>query len=67
MEWKNGFGKDSSDLILLYFALYNKYNLLVYQLNVAQKKEHRVLDRIMLAVFLLVAFVYTVKFLMGFF
>ena len=36
---KNGSGKDSSDLILLYFALYNKYNLLVYQLNVAQKKK----------------------------
>ena len=35
----------SSDLILLYFALYNKYNLLVYQLNVVQKKEHRIFDR----------------------
>ena len=38
MEWKNGSRKDSSDLILLYFALYNKYNLLVYQLNVTNKK-----------------------------
>ena len=37
-RWKNGSGKDSSDLILLYFALYNKYNLLVYQLNVTNKK-----------------------------
>jgi len=24
--------------LLLYFALYNKYNLLVYQLNVTNKK-----------------------------
>ena len=39
---------------------------MVYQLNVAQKKEHRIFDRIMLAVFLLVAFVYIVKFIMGF-
>ena len=31
------------------------------------KKKHRVFDKIMLAVFLLVVFVYTVKFLMGFF
>jgi len=46
LERKNGFGKDSSDLILLYFALYNKYNLLVYQLNVVQKKEHRIFDKL---------------------
>jgi len=32
-----------------------------------KKKEHRIFDRIILAVFLLVAFVYTVKFIMGFF
>ena len=32
-----------------------------------KKKEHRIFDRIILAVFLLVAFVYTMKFLMGFF
>ena len=32
-----------------------------------KRKEHRIFDRIMLAVFLLVAFFYTVKFLMGFF
>ena len=32
-----------------------------------KRKEYRIFDRIMLAVFLLVAFVYTVKFLMGFF
>ena len=31
-----------------------------------KRKEHRILDRIMLAVFLLVVFVYIVKFLMGF-
>ena len=32
-----------------------------------KRKEHRIFDRIMLAVFLLIAFIYTVKFLMGFF
>ena len=32
-----------------------------------KRKEHRIFDRIMLAVFLLVASIYTVKFLIGFF
>jgi len=31
-----------------------------------KKKEHRIFDNIMLAAFLLVAFVYLVKFLIGF-
>jgi len=31
--------KDPNDHILRCFALYNKYNLLGYQLNVAQKKR----------------------------
>jgi len=37
------------------------------KLKEEKKKEHRIFDRIILAVFLLVVFVYTVKFLMGFF
>jgi hypothetical protein len=32
-----------------------------------KRKEHRIFDRIMLAVFLLVASIYIVKFLIGFF
>jgi hypothetical protein len=31
-------GVCAARVILLYFALYNKYNLLVYQLNVTNKK-----------------------------
>jgi len=36
---KTGLEKSPNDYILRCYALYNKYNLLVYQLNVAQKKR----------------------------
>ena len=47
MEWKNRYRKDPNDHILQCFALYNKYNLLVYQMKLEGiKNEEEKLDNI---------------------
>ena len=68
-NWNEKTGLEKILVILFYCILLYIINIIYWFINWMwrKKKEHRIFDRIMLAVFLLVAFVYTVKFLMGFF
>ena len=68
-NWNEKTGLEKILVILFYCILLYIINIIYWFINWMwrKKKEHRIFDRIILAVFLLVAFVYTVKFLMGFF
>ena len=68
-NWNEKTGLEKILVILFYCILLYIINIIYWFINWMwhKKKEHRIFDRIMLAVFLLVAFVYIVKFLMGFF
>ena len=67
-NWNEKTGLEKILVILFYCILLYIINIIYWFINWMwrKKKEHRIFDRIMLAVFLLVAFVYIVKFLMGF-
>ena len=67
-NWNEKTGLEKVLMIIFYGVLLYIINIIYWFINWMwrKKKEHRILDRIMLAVFLLVAFVYIVKFLMGF-
>jgi len=66
-NWNEKTGLEKILVILFYCILLYIINIIYWFINWMwrKKKEHRIFDRIMLAVFLLVAFVYIVKFLMG--
>ena len=68
-NWNEKTGLEKILVILFYCILLYIINIIYWFINWMwrKKKEHRIFDRIILAVFLLVAFVYTVKSLMGFF
>ena len=67
-NWNEKTGLEKVLMIIFYGVLLYIINIIYWFINWMwrKKKEHRIFDRIMLAVFLLVAFVYIVKFLMGF-
>ena len=68
-NWNEKTGLEKIVVILFYGVLLYIINIIYWFINWMwrEKKEHRIFDRIMLAIFLLVVFVYIVKFLMGFF
>ena len=69
-NWNEKTGLEKILVILYYCILLYIINIIYWFINWMwrkKRKEHRIFDRIILAVFLLVVFVYTVKFLMGFF
>jgi len=68
-NWNEKTGLEKILVILFYCILLYIINIIYWFINWMwrKKKEHRIFDRIILAVFLLVAFVYTVKFLTKFF
>ena len=68
-NWNEKTALEKILVILFYCILLYIINIIYWFINWMwrKKKEHKIFDRIILAVFLLVAFVYTVKFLMGFF
>ena len=68
-NWNEKTGLEKILMMIFYCVLVYIINIIYWFINWMwrKKKEHRIFDRIILAVFLLVAFVYTVKFLMGFF
>ena len=67
-NWNEKTGLEKILMILFYCVLLYIINIIYWFINWMwrKKKEHRIFDGIMLAVFLLVAFVYVVKFLMRF-
>ena len=67
-NWNEKTGLEKVLMVIFYSVLLYIINIIYWFINWMwrKKKEHRIFDRIMLAVFLLVAFVYIVKFLMGF-
>ena len=67
-NWSEKTSLEKVLMIIFYGVLLYIINIIYWFINWMwrKKKEHRIIDRIMLVVFLLVAFVYIVKFLMGF-
>jgi hypothetical protein len=68
-NWNEKTGLEKILVILFYCILLYIINIIYWFINWMwrKKKEHRIFDGIILAVFLLVAFFYMVKFLMEFF